>query len=775
MSASATAAAKKRNNETTASPSTSKSEEAVNSNSNNSEMFTLCLTCGGGGGGGGGGGSRRIIISVPSSSTLQDLYRHEAVLGMTMMVPPPAAASSSPSNKKKKNKKKADEEPAEALLLSLAGTIPPAQPLLPRDSPKTLVEVGIRHQDRIVVSAVTATATATATTKGNGNEKAAAAATAGAKKRKKEDDDRGGDDDAEGGGKKEKTKEPNQRAAASAASASFKDTIRRQDAFARAEQTRQKQKKMKKAAASSPNKPTTNRPSAAATTSSSPPPTAAKPNRHFAALSGTPGRRLQDGAVVGGTTSPRGRNSKSSRRRTGSSNDDDDGIVVSAEDRAALALLDAADGGGASTSSGGRLMRAGWKRAVLDAFENNRAVSRLAAAAGNRVVFRLVGADDRDGGAAAGSVTADGGRRLRRTRELVATYPKGVQGKGDFVDTVDYIARPVLRTVIGGIHPANPEALRPENLALLSPRVLWSLMYHYKLELAQQQGGRREYSVGTALQWIQPGLDWSFLRRRKAQLSAKAMENLRQEREAAASGSNDSSNEDWEAAANAIMSVEQALEDDLLSTRDDNMPSRSGQHQNGLLVENEAWNVVTPNESDEDELRDCVRRGNELSPETVESIVKALIEKCEIHNWRELANVSDADEIASKLRSNIAESGDVLVPSPESVQLWIDAAQEESLPEIMVEICDGTPAFVEMLQEVESGTPLDLARWRSIADTLRETLQERRGVSGGDVGTSATDNAVEVPLARVLQRWCARAQKALEQLEWLGQYATPVV
>ena len=101
------------------------------------------------------------------------------------------------------------------------------------------------------------------------------------------------------------------------------------------------------------------------------------------------------------------------------------------------------------------------------------------------------------------------------------------------------------------------------------------------------------------------------------------------------------------------------------------------------------------------------------------------------------------------------------------MKLWVDNAQNESVSEIIVEICDGNIEAVEILTEhARSGTPKDLAGWRSIPDLLLEQLKQKCLAQNNkthqwmDLGTIST--------------WCDRAHRTLQDYEWLNWYATPV-
>jgi cell fate (sporulation/competence/biofilm development) regulator YmcA (YheA/YmcA/DUF963 family) len=474
-------------------------------------------------------------------------------------------------------------------------------------------------------------------------------------------------------------RQKSQRAAAEKANASFADTIQAQDALLQLE--KKGRPSPEKTVSGKSRKNTTVRFSADI----------------------TEGRRLQDGAVVAPKRS--NRRFRPEAPRNGSSDETDP----------SLALLGSLE----ERSTAARLMRKGWRKAVNDAFEQNRAVARVAAIPA-KAIFTFPET-------IASEVDTVG-------QTLLVTYPKGLQGRGDYEERVDYLPRDVLVSVIAAIHPVNPDALRPANLALLSPRVFWSVAYH----------GMEYTSISEALQALQPDLDWTFLRRRRETLSAKARENLRQKEEVS-----QTSIDNWEAAAAAIESVEHAME------KVHALDRSQRQARNLQAIERRSvWKILTPVEEDLDELTACIS-GGPIAGYTAEALAKGLIGQCTVHNWRQLANAK-TETLIQKLGVSDDESTRALV------QNWIDRAQQETLDEIMVEICDGNVEAVELLREsARSGTPRDLAVWKSIAESLHSELQ-------------CNSAAAAIPDVNLLQKWCDQAQHALEQLEWLAWYTTPI-
>lgn len=442
------------------------------------------------------------------------------------------------------------------------------------------------------------------------------------------------------------------------------------------------------------------RKAAATTTSSSSPRKRPPPAPKFDASVGE-GRRLADGAAVA-TASPRKRKAPSSSLLGDQGKNPQD---------MSEALMGALDNKGKM----GQVLRKGMKNAVQSSYETTRAFSRLAAIQAKSYQAQIVSSHNK----------------------LTIIY-QGTVDKTKTTETVDCIPRDVLEAVIKGIHGSDEQALRPENLALLSPRVLWSLVHVFP-----------NYSnVEECYHQLLPDMDWTFLKQRRApQLSEKALENLRQEQEK--SGRADEIL-NVEQAAEAVAAVEHAMEhlhDYEAQERQSTLARAAMARLRGpATLEEQAWKLVTPSEPDEDELLQIMDGAPAPASFNPNEMVQQLF-RLGIHNWRELANRKDVANLAMKLQ----------VPE-EHVQQWIDRAQDESLPEIMVEICNDTPDHVDLLTEQgRTGTPKDLANWRCIPDTL-----------WNQVGSPSTFTAAQ------LSMWCDRAHALLQEWEWLNWYATPV-
>jgi len=441
------------------------------------------------------------------------------------------------------------------------------------------------------------------------------------------------------------------------------------------------------------------------------------------------GRRLADGATVA-NPSEAGRQAAMRRRRreVGSgekSTDMSTALIGTLHDKGQMGII----------------LRKGMKNAVLSSYETTRSFSRLAVIQARSYQMTNFTGDGNSSGGVGG--------------DLLKVIYQGSVDKSKMEETVDCIPRDVLQAVLEGIHASNKEALRPENLSRLSPRVLWSCVKCFPTLS----------SVPDMYRELLPDLDWSFLRRRAEQLSEKALENKRQ-------AMDEEEDVDLERASNVIAAVEHAMEH-LQDYHAEERKAKQAQAAEARLrrlqqqqqigknkeANDASWVLTTPSEPDRDELRECIETSVPVIGTTTRAIItkwiSQLMKEHKIHNWRELANVSEEkiNMIVSKLE----------VPEP-NLRSWIDNAQNESVSEIMVEICDSNIKAVEILTEhARSGTPRDLAGWKFIPDLLVEQLREicsEQEYGWMELGTIST--------------WCDRAHCVLQDNEWLNWYATPV-
>lgn len=525
-----------------------------------------------------------------------------------------------------------------------------------------------------------------------------------------------------------------------------------------------------------------------------------------------PGRRLVDGAVMVDDDHLRRRATAAGRRAAAAISGGTNGSNTSDMSEALLGALH-------NKGQMGIVLRKGMKNAVQASYETTRAFSRLAAIQGRSYQLTNCWSDGTTNDNSHGTATTTTTSGSNNGRFLKVVY-HGTVDKVKVEETVDLIPLDVLKAVIEGIYSSDTkEALRPENLSKLSPRVLWSCVYYYYDHPTtaitpnnNTDNNNNKNNVQELYQQLLPHLDWTFLRRRAAQLSEKAIENQRQQDEVVQQRkrrkngrSNKNDNDDdsdddddsgnMEQAAQAVAAVEHAMEH-LHDYQMEERKARQAQAALARLAQQQqqesggtaSWTLITPSEPDRDELRECIE--SSLPPAGNSSIsvvaststwITKLIRECHIHNWRELANVSDLTIVATKL--NVAE---------EYVQSWIDHAQEESVSEIFVQVCDGNIDAVELLTETaRTGTPKDLAAWRAIPELLVDQLRRGRhdvqqsqkdhrhdntkqqAENDGKFSDEANGNK-EWMDPMTIMTWCNRAYRLLQDYEWLNWYATPI-
>ena len=637
--------------------------------------------------------------------------------------------------------------------ISFLGGFPPKE--LDQTDKHTVHELGVRANESVIVKF-----TLNAASVGSNGSATAAAATSGVKQAASP---------VKANDRTSTTNGRKKRAAATAAAASFPELIAAQDAMMKTEQT-------KKSSSVKSFGGTNKR--IIATSSSSP-----KKGGKQTKIEGT-GYRLSDGKAVEGAAIS---------KRKGSSKQQP---MFKSEDDIAGKLLSSMGGGGGGNT--GKFLRMAMKGAVEKSYEESRAAVRVAAVNLGAFSFeRVKGGTVVDGqGVVLGTAkdheqSATGGNNddeaLGRTLFMVS-YSKGLEGRGNYEEQVEIISQDALKGLIEHVYNTRPEGiededeaddknsdgremLRPVSMAQLSPRVFWSLVYHYNK--GEQNELSADATVETMLQSTMPHLDWSHLDRggRKRNLSEKARENLRQEKKAAlplASGTG-------EDGVKAIEEMEESiLEAAMPSGNDDDgnelsererraraAMARFGSTENTDSTSSEVdpvmddWELVTPSEDDIDELIECIieaRESDNYDEKDAKAWAADLVDN--VRNWRGLANAESEIVLAQLNNHNLRV---------DTIERWIEAAQQRSIEEIMLEILDGDQDALDCLMNTaHSSTPKDLSFWVSAPGMLLDTL------SKGNDGLACTWTETD------MKRWASRAKIALSTLPWLDEYLTPV-
>ena len=436
----------------------------------------------------------------------------------------------------------------------------------------------------------------------------------------------------------------------------------------------------------------------------------------------------------------------------------------SSESDVATTLLGALNSGGGGNKVG-RFLRGAMRGAVGKSYEASRAQVRVSAVESNRFKFL-----ETEGG----SFTLNG-----LTKTFQVEYSKGIEGRGDYSEVVEIIGIDTLKAVITQVFLADDgddelendeasssrEMLRPINMAQLSPRVFWSLAYHFE-----------ESSTSSSLKKLLPDLDWSFLSTRTKTLSEKAKENLRQERVRNGDIPDKNDFKASKAGFSAIESVEEAMIETYERQHNSANEAKKQLSRNRLAdaallrvsmrKESDSyddeigknWVFSTPSEFDVDELKECIQ-ANKLSAKIdITKIIQKLVD-LRIRNWRELAN-ADSELLAKAISTESILPNSMLF----LIEEWIEQAQIRSLDEIMMEIVDLNEDIVIALREIKVGTPKDLSLWESIPSQLMENIIETKLLNDTHV------NIVDA------KRWCSRAKilMQMDRLQWLEWFASDV-
>ncbi|EED95543.1 predicted protein [Thalassiosira pseudonana CCMP1335] len=580
------------------------------------------------------------------------------------------------------------------------------------------------------------------------------------------------------------------RATAEAATSSFKQVIQAQDAILRNE----KKTSRKKATGSGGGFGNVNE------------------NKRIATIGGGPNKRAKmEGAgyrLSDGKSFPGSSRRKKTALRTTATAKKRKGPLFDSKDDIASSLLYSLN----STSSTGngkganvnKFLRAAMKGAVMKSYEKSRAQVRVMAVENGE--FEMVKGD---GGNVLGETNHDGSSGELERNLYTVSYSKGIEGRGKYEEQVEIIGLDALKAVLQSVYNSRSssgddddseeegenvdgrEMLRPADMAQMSPRVFWSLVFQCtrteekKAASTQQQ---HHPSVEEMLQNIMPNLDWSHLERggRKRNLSEKAKENLKQAKGYTASEVEDAkvSSQDREAGVKALEEMEESIMNSLGGGRSEadererramaalarfgsaGAHAATGKNKTDDTADDNAtaqWKLVTPDEEDVDELLECILEPGEedeatnLSEDAAKRYATLLMSESSeprIRNYRELANVTSED-VMTKLVPSGGQQSNANLPTFDTLQQWIDAAQRRSLDEIMLEILDGDQDALELLiEKASTSSPRDVVNWEASPGLLSEA-----------VGSSKYEEEDAM-------RWIRRSCIALQEFTWLEEYST---
>ncbi len=424
--------------------------------------------------------------------------------------------------------------------------------------------------------------------------------------------------------------------------------------------------------------------------------------------------------------------------------------MSSEEDIGSLLVAAVTKGGGGGRV--GQCMRAVFRKAMEKQFDESKANARVAAAdAGRYVIEESQAARRADGGCA----------------RLKVTYHKGLGFQSNFEDDVELLPKAQLTASLASVldDADAREMLKPACMAGCSPRVFWSLLYHY--------GGG---GVEAALRQLLPGRDWGFLHERHRKLSEKALANQAQEEELRL---------EREDAAREAREARQARLLAKQNKKKETVGEGGGGGEGGSAV---AVALTEGGEEDAVDEREVWAQAAlaRLQPAGGGGGQGAHDEKEEVDSdypeavsdaWVKVLTAApfslptcaalaaaDAEELAPRLQQHHAAGATPLAPSApteDEVQAWISAAQSDEMDTVMMEIVGQDEDLLEALECVHVATPKDVKLWASVPTALLDMLE--RDLSEEKWGVVAE----KLPSVEAVQALGRKAEGYQDKLAWL--------
>ncbi|KAG5180028.1 hypothetical protein JKP88DRAFT_325189 [Tribonema minus] len=431
--------------------------------------------------------------------------------------------------------------------------------------------------------------------------------------------------------------------------------------------------------------------------------------------------------------------------------------------------LAAAAGGAVDIAS--KAFRAALRVGVASKYEESQAEARVRAAMGG--LFKI---EEAQGERVLGTGAAT---------KLRVSYSKGLNARSNSVDEVEVIDAAQLAAVLAPMTSTEDERnmLRPASLARASPRVFWNLVRLF--------GG----DIEAALRQAVPQADWSYLRARPRQLSAKALANQEQrqpakrQRRAAAAAADGGTGEpvDAEGAAAAGAAAAAAAEEQgaggepaaALPAAPAAAAAAGAEASEPPAAAATAAAAAAEDEGAEAEEEEEMMSAEELQRAAAQMRAAALPADTALDPAVTEAVGGDAAHARALLSVGIAtvlQLADAAaaavaaaLPPPlaaETAEEWVSAAQAAALDALMEELLDDDDELVAVLEEAAKvATPRDLAIMGRNARALVATV--RAGVGEGEWAALAARVTAERAAA-----WHARAVAMLRLRPWLMRWVT---
>lgn len=439
------------------------------------------------------------------------------------------------------------------------------------------------------------------------------------------------------------------------------------------------------------------------------------------------------------------------RRRKSSSSS-----KISSEHDIAEHLVSAVSGG---VGTQNRAARKVFRSAVAHQYSSTQAVHRVNAIYAGKYTMRECGGRS--------LVTAAGNSSYSH---IEVAYNKGAGSRSQHVETVELLSKDLLHGVLkvavlgedgrgGGSEDAR-EVLKPMNLSRCSPRIFWSLVFHYGPDLVG--------SIRSVLQGVD---DCAWLDERKKELSEKARINQQQkEEQEAAKAARKAAKDKGKSTAGATTTASPGTAPP---------PTSSGSSEESKpAYECDAFTTMLLR------LVAAEAQLDDLAPHDWRGAVRSYLESDSggDHEVTRLARLECSSKLRNAITSIRSESAAGTVTlSLDQLESWITSAQMQVFHIVWRCICGGgSERLRSALQRLRIRVPKEFRVWRSAPEGLLQglldfdvELVEQIACTwpvAGDNNTSSACRATTTSALTVekVQWMCAVSQAAQSLFPWMN-------
>jgi hypothetical protein len=377
---------------------------------------------------------------------------------------------------------------------------------------------------------------------------------------------------------------------------------------------------------------------------------------------------------------------------------------------------------GGQKGTRGKILRKVFRDAVSHQYNATKAIARLNAVYGG--LYRMQGVDH------GLTLNSSSNNSLPIASKLHVTFHRGAGSRGTHEETVDLIPTellvaliklPVEQSQAGNENEdgfADREILKPINLAKASPRIFWSLVFHY--------GPNMIHNIQQILrEHVHPDMNLDWLLDRKRELSEKAKENLAQKQQQEErrkqqqskrkkeTGTNENITEDTN---NSHANLEDTINIQPLTTTTAAKEVVEIESQVPPLTSELVKNELIDGEWDQFQIDEIV------PPEFVTFMATLLSSSCALSLAAyEIDSISCTKIDAFNQVS--AKQSSALRVSEEQIDWWVERAQEYCAHYFWRRICgQGSELLRKLLLSLRIRVPKELLMWEKAHEALYQGL-----------------------------------------------------